>query len=83
VRTVEGLTGVAVDASELERGVSEYEAQVNTAVERDNGLQELIGRLERDADREQSQADPSKIPSADDLALEIERFLRQQDEPGA
>lgn len=83
VRTVEGLTGVAVDASDLERGVSEYEAQVNAAVERDHGLQELIGRLEREADREQSEAGPSRIPSADDLALEIERFLRQQDEPGS
>lgn len=83
VRAVEGLTGVAVDASELERGVSDYEGQVNAAVERDQGLQELIGRLEREADREQSEMGPSGIPSADDLASEIERFLKQRDEPGA
>lgn len=82
VRAVEALTGVAVDASDLERGVAEYEAQVNTAVERDQGLQELIGRLERDADREQSEMGASGIPSTDDLASEIERFLRQRDEPG-
>jgi proteasome assembly chaperone (PAC2) family protein len=82
VRTVEGLTGVAVDASDLERGVTDYEGQVNTAVERDQGLQELIGRLEREADREESERGPSGIPNADDLASEIERFLRQRDDPG-
>jgi len=82
VRTVEGLTGVAVDATDLERAVKEYERQVNAVAERDQGLQELISRLEREADREESEAGPAGIPSADDLAKEIERFLRQRDEPG-
>jgi proteasome assembly chaperone (PAC2) family protein len=83
VRTVEGITGVAVDATELERAVGDYERQVNSAAERDQGLQELIGRLEREADREESEAGAAGIPSADDLAQEIERFLRQRNEPGA
>src|SRR5205085_5958091 len=35
VRRLEGLVGVAVDASELESGAADYERQVNLAVQSD------------------------------------------------
>ena len=82
-RTCEGITGVTVDGRELEKAVAEYEHKVNLAVEQDQGLQELVGRLEREADREDAASSMEGLPSGDSLAQEIERFLRQRDEPEA
>lgn len=83
VRAVEGLTGVAVDASELEGAVGEYEAQVGSAVDRDTALQQLVARLEREADRESVDEDHEDLPSGDALAQELERYLRQREEPNS
>src|SRR5437660_3835154 len=49
VRKLEGLVGIAVDASELESAAGDYERQVNLAVQRDPDVQAFVERLEQAA----------------------------------
>jgi proteasome assembly chaperone (PAC2) family protein len=78
VRKLEGLVGVSVDASELERATVDYERQVNLAVQSDPDVQAFVERLERAADDEDEPMDPRDLPSGDRLASEFQRFLRQR-----
>jgi len=78
VRKLEGLVGVTVDASELERAAVDYERQVNLAVQSDPDVQAFVERLERAADEEEDQLDPRDLPSGDRIASEFQRFLRQR-----
>jgi proteasome assembly chaperone (PAC2) family protein len=81
VRKLEGVVGVAVDASELEVAAEEYERQVSRAVESDPDVQAFVERLERAAAAEAEQQDPDSLPSGDVLAREFQRFLRQRGGP--
>jgi proteasome assembly chaperone (PAC2) family protein len=78
VRKLEGVVGVAVDASRLEEAAGEYERQVNRAVEQDPEVQAFVERLERAAAEEEEPPDPDSLPSGDVLAREFQRFLRQR-----
>jgi proteasome assembly chaperone (PAC2) family protein len=78
VRKLEGVVGVAVDATELEQAAGEYERQVNRAVEQDPDVQAFVERLERAAAAEEEPPDPDSLPSGDVLAREFQRFLRQR-----
>jgi predicted ATP-grasp superfamily ATP-dependent carboligase len=81
VRKLEGLVGIAVDASDLERAASDYERQVNLAVQSDPDVQAFVERLEKAADDEEP-IDPRELPSGDRIASEFMRFLRQRgDDP--
>src|SRR5436189_38083 len=62
VRKLEGLVGVAVDASELEAAAAEYERQVNVAVQSDPDVQAFVERLEQAATSEAEDA-PTSLPS--------------------
>jgi predicted ATP-grasp superfamily ATP-dependent carboligase len=77
VRKLEGLVGVAVDASELEGAAADYERQVNVAVQSDPEVQAFVERLEQAAG---SEADPDEgpIPSGETIARDLQRFLRQR-----
>jgi predicted ATP-grasp superfamily ATP-dependent carboligase len=77
VRKLEGLVGVAVDASELESGAADYERQVNLAVQSDPDVQAFVERLEQAASSEESE-DPGPLPSGDTIARDLQRFLRQR-----
>ena len=81
VRKLEGVVGVAVDASELETAAGEYERQVNRAVESDPDVQAFVERLERAAAEDEEPTDPDSLPSGDLLAREFQRFLRQRGTP--
>ncbi len=77
VRKLEGLVGVAVDASELETAAGDYERQVNLAVQSDPDVQAFVERLEQAAASESGeQAGP--LPSGDSIARDLQRFLRQR-----
>src|SRR5581483_4911891 len=76
VRKLEGLVGVAVDATELENATSDYERQVNLAVQSDPEVQAFVERLEQAASGEQE--DEPSIPSGDSIARDLQRFLRQR-----
>jgi proteasome assembly chaperone (PAC2) family protein len=78
VRRLESLVGVTVDATELETAAGEYERQVGLAVQSDPDVQAFVERLERAAQEEEDDVDPSDLPSGDVLAREFQRFLRQQ-----
>ena len=79
VRAFEGTAGVAVDATELEEAADDYEEQVTAAVASDPEVKAFVERLESAMDEVESEI-PSeeKIPSADTIARDFQRFLRQR-----
>jgi len=85
LRRLEGLTGVALEASELEDAMERFENQVNRAVSANPEIEELVRRLESEQDDE---IELPEVPSGDALARDFQRFLRQrnddeEDEPGS
>ena len=72
-----GLLKMDVDTSTLERGASAYQEQVSAAVSQDSDLSSYVRMLE---DRFDSQVEggPKNLPSGDELASELESFLREQ-----
>jgi proteasome assembly chaperone (PAC2) family protein len=83
VRKLEGLVGVAVDATELEGAAADYERQVNLAVQSDPDIQAFVERLEQATESEDQPLNPEELPSGDILAREFQRFLRQRGEDGS
>src|ERR1700730_3120719 len=77
VRRVEGLIGVSVDVSELESAATDYERQVERAVQSDPEIQAFVERLEQASDNE-VEGSAAEVPSGDMLAREFQRFLRQR-----
>src|ERR671913_2343581 len=71
-----GLLGMDVDTAELERTAETYQEQVSVAVSQDSDLSSYVRMLE---ERFDSQADqgPRNLPSGDELAKELEGFLRE------
>lgn len=76
LRRLEGLTGVALDASELEAETSSYEEQVSSAVAANPEIAEMVSRLE--AEQVERLDQETDVPSGEAIAEEFERFLRQQ-----
>ena len=64
VRKLEGLVGVAVDASELEIAAADYERQVNLAVQSDPDVQAFVERLEQAAERATPTTTAARCPRA-------------------
>jgi proteasome assembly chaperone (PAC2) family protein len=79
VRKLEGLVGVAVDATELETAAGDYERQVNVAVQSDPEVQAFVERLEQAAESEPDE-EPGSLPSGDTIARDLQRFLQQRGE---
>jgi proteasome assembly chaperone (PAC2) family protein len=79
VRKLEGLVGVAVDASELEEAAAEYERRVNVAVQSDPEVQAFVERLEQ-VTGEDATGQEGPLPSGDLIARDLQRFLRQRGE---
>ena len=77
LESLSGLLGVEVDTSDLERGAATYQEQVSAAVSQDSDLASYVRMLE---DRFDSQVDqgPKNLPTGDDLARELESFLREE-----
>ncbi|HWO46660.1 MAG TPA: PAC2 family protein, partial [Solirubrobacterales bacterium] len=76
LRRLEGLTGIAVEASELEEETEDYEEQIGRAVAANPEIEELVDRIEAEqVDQLQS---PEDLPSADSIARDFQHFLRQQ-----
>jgi predicted ATP-grasp superfamily ATP-dependent carboligase len=76
LRRLEGLVGVAIEASALEEESESYESQVSRAVEANPEIEELVNRLEEEqSERAETEQD---VPSGESLARDFERYLRQQ-----
>lgn len=78
VRKLEGLVGVAIDASSLETAAEEYDRQVNLAVQSDPDVQSFVERLEQ-ATESSDEVHPSSLPSGETIARDLQRFLRQRE----
>ena len=77
LRRLEGMTGIAVEASDLEEETSDYEEQIGRAVAANPEIEELVSRIE--AEQADLLADEGQdLPSADSIAQEFQRFLRQR-----
>jgi proteasome assembly chaperone (PAC2) family protein len=76
LRRLEGLTGVAVEASELEDAMERFEQQVDRAVRANPEIQELVHRLE--AEQKASFSIGEEVPDGDEIAQDFQRFLRQR-----
>jgi len=75
LRRLEGLTGIAVEASELEDATERFEEQVDRAVEANPEIEELVRNIEASQEEE---FELGQEVSADDIAQEFQRFLRQR-----
>jgi predicted ATP-grasp superfamily ATP-dependent carboligase len=62
--------GIEIPMAELEDEADAQRARLDAAVAADDDVRELLERME--------QSDDEELPSGDDLAAEIERFLRDQ-----
>ena len=78
LRRLEGMTGIAIEASELEDAMGRFESQIDRAVAANPEIEELVRRLE--AEQPEDVELPTDMPSGDTLAREFQRFLRQRGE---
>ena len=76
LRRLEGLTGIAVEASDLEEETTDYEEQIGRAVAANPEIEELVARIE--AEQADLLDEEGELPSADTIAREFQRFLRQR-----
>ena len=79
LRRLEGFTGVAIEASELEDAMGRFETQVDRAVASNPEIEELVRRLELEQDDEPELTE-GDVPSGDSIARDFQRFLRQRGE---
>jgi proteasome assembly chaperone (PAC2) family protein len=79
LRRLEGLTGVAIEASELEEATHRFDEQIDRAVGANPEIEELVQRLEQE---QAETVDLGEAVSGEALASEFQRFLRQRGERG-
>jgi proteasome assembly chaperone (PAC2) family protein len=75
LRRLENLTGIAVDASDLEEETGDYERQIARAVAANPEIEDLVARIE--AEQVDMIDEGDELPSADSIAQEFQRFLRR------
>jgi proteasome assembly chaperone (PAC2) family protein len=73
------LVGLEVDTGEVELSARGWQREVDEAIEQDGNLADYVRRLEEAADH--GLVDPSDVPSGEDLAAELERYLRERGSP--
>jgi len=78
VRNLEGFTGIAIEASELEDAAGRFDEQVGRAVAANPEIRELVERLEEEQGDQPMQLG-GDFPSGDSIARDFQRFLRQQE----
>src|ERR671919_224323 len=76
LRRLEGVTGIAIEASELEEASERFDRQIDRAVAANPEIEELVRRLERE--QAESIELGEEFPSGDAIAQELQRFLRQR-----
>jgi proteasome assembly chaperone (PAC2) family protein len=76
LRRLEGLTGVALDATDLEEEATSFEEQIDRAIAANPEIEELVEKIE--AEQSEQFESPEDLPSADSIARDFQHFLRQQ-----
>jgi proteasome assembly chaperone (PAC2) family protein len=79
LQSLSNLLGTSFDTDHLERTSEDYQRQVSVAVAQDSDLASYVRTLEERYDA-QSESGISNLPSGDELASELERFLREKGE---
>jgi hypothetical protein len=77
LESLSNLLGIEVDTFNLERGAAAYQEQVSAAVSQDSDLSAYVRMLEERFDS-QTSPESRNLPSGDELARELENFLRDQ-----
>lgn len=72
------LLGISFDTAHLERASESYLQQVSAAVAQDSNLTSYVNMLEERYDTQSG--DPGNLPTGDELARELESFLREKGE---
>jgi proteasome assembly chaperone (PAC2) family protein len=79
IRKATELIGVDAETQELERATAAYEKRVSEMVAGDEDVEAYVKLLEQRTDNQAlEEIDPSKLPSGDALAAELERYLRDK-----
>ena len=78
VESLTAVTGIAVDTGPLRASAGAFERQVDRAVRDDSRLMDLVRQLEAAADQAEGQH-AEDLPSGDELAEELERYLRERE----
>lgn len=74
LQRLSALLDVPIDLGDLEERTRSHSSRIEEAVRSDPDIAATVEELERQADAD----DITEMPSADDLAAEVERFLRDQ-----
>ncbi len=77
IRTLERLTGVAIDATELEAASKEHIEQVQQAIRERPQIAEFVEQIRSMVEQGAEQ----RLPSGEEIAAELERFLSQEPPP--
>jgi hypothetical protein len=84
------VTGLSTQSAPLERTATEWRVRVDAAVADDPDRAEYVRRLEEVADEEAAEArrdighpslglDADDLPTGEDLAAELQRYLRERE----
>ncbi len=82
IERTSALIGVPISAVDLEIASAAYERQVTELVERDPDVAEYVSQLEQDSDDGDDERDDEALSSAESLAEEVERFLKEHGSSG-
>jgi len=77
LESLSNLLGMEADTSHLERTATDYQEQVSAAVSQDTDLASYVRMLEERFDTAAAAGGIRNLPSGDDLARELEGFLRE------
>ncbi len=78
LRRLEGFTGIAIEASDLEDAMERFDTQVDRAVAANPEIEELVRRLEVEHEEQPVLGEGQDVPSGDSIARDFQRFLRQR-----
>jgi proteasome assembly chaperone (PAC2) family protein len=73
---VRELLGLRIDTGGLEAAGRRWEREVTDAIDEDGNLAHYVKRLE-EATETGSSPDPADVPTGEDLAAELEKYLRE------
>jgi len=79
MQSLSNLLGTSFDTAHLESSSEDYQRQVSVAVAQDSDLASYVRTLEERYDA-QTGSGERNLPSGDELAKELERFLREKGE---
>src|ERR687895_1089421 len=79
LQSLSNLLGTSFDTAHLESSSEDYQRQVSVAVAQDSDLASYVRTLEERYDA-QTESGERNLPSGDELAKELERFLQEKGE---